>query len=201
MAKRVILVDAAYIDRVTAALRGHFSAELKRELPKADLAQWMVCAALDCEMRGDVQVIFLHDKEDKVLSQFTPGNFSQELDGKAFSEEGLGEFTIACCPVERVTTLEDLCAESLEALLDDKNVEAIAAVYDFDGQTAVSRDLTKRIARLCAKSQQPVDKEEAPKTPKDVTLLSMTPIEGQGFALQILGYSILAALGIHPEEV
>lgn len=215
MAPNVILIDAAYIDRVAAAFRQHFGAELKRELPKADLAQWLVCLALDAEIAGDVQCILIHDREAKVMQNVAPGNFSQEIDGKAFAEEGLGEFTLACCPVERVVTLEDLCAESLEALLTDKKVERIAVVYDFDGTTAESRTLTKRIAKLCAKQAEKAAaatnssavgsaekaEEEAPAAPKDVTLFAMQPLEGEGFAQQVLGYSLLAALGIGSDEL
>lgn len=200
MSPNVILVDAAYLDRVTANFRSHYGAQLGRTLPKADLAQWLVCASLDAGMQGDVQVILLHDREEKVLSNIAPGNFSQELDGQAFSEPGLGEYTIACCPVERITTLSDLCAESLEALQDDKTVQRIAVVYDFDGQTAFSRDLTKRIVRLCAK--QPTEKDaENESSPKDITLFTMLPIEKCSTPQQILGFSILAALGITGEEV
>lgn len=195
MAPNVLLIDAAYADGVTAALSGHFSKALDRSLPKADLAQWLVCLSLDAEMEGgDVQCIFIHDREQKVLDMFAPRNFSQEIDGKAFSEEGLGEFSLACCPVERVTTLTDLCVESLEALLDDKNVKRIAVVYDFDGTTAESRTLTKRITRLCAKHAET-------EKPKDLTLFTMNPLEDCTTPQQVLGFSILAAMGVRSEEL
>lgn len=212
MSPNIILIDAAYIDRVAAAFRQHFGDELGRELPKADLAQWLVCLALDAEFAtdnnqesneadnhvnneaGDVQVFLFHDREVKVMQHVVPGNFTQEIDGKAFAEPGLGEFTLACCPVERVTTLEDLCAESLEAIFDDKKVERVAVVYDFDGTTAESRTLTKRITRMCKESAKA-------ENPKDVTLFTMQPLEGEGFAQQILGYSLLAALGVTGEEM
>lgn len=194
MTPQVILVDAAYIDRAAAQLRNIFGDELKREIPKADLAQWLVCTALDCEMKGDVQVFLFHNREVKVMQHVAPGNFSQEIDGKAFAEPDLGEFSLACCPVERVTTLEDLCAESLEALLDEKTVERIAVVYDFDGTTAESRTLTKRIVRICKRNA-------VAENPKDITLFTMQPLEGEDFAQQILGYSLLAALGVSGEEL
>lgn len=194
MAPQVILVDAAYVDRVIDNFRQHFGAELHRVIAKADLAQWLVCVALDSEFQGDTQVVMIHDREDKVMPNFAPGNFSQEIDGKAFAEEGIGEFMLACCPVERVTTTTDLCAESLESLLDDKEVERVAVVYDFDGQTAESRTLTKRITTLCKKHQ-------TAEKPKDITLFAMVPLEGEGFAQQVLGYSLLAALGISGDEL
>lgn len=218
MAPNVLIIDAAYIDRVAAAFRQHFGAELKRELPKADLAQWLVCMALDAELVGveeeakaspteangeaeaaeaDVQCIFIHDRETKVMQHVTPGNFSQEIDGKAFTEPGLGEFAMACCPVERVTTLEELCEESLQAVLDDKKVRRVAVVYDFDGTSPESTFLTKRITKLCAKHGKDADE----KAPKDVTLFTMKALEGEGFAQQVLGYSLIAALGIGGDEL
>lgn len=214
MSPNAILLDAAYIDRVAAAFRQHFGGELQRELPKADLAQWLVCTALDAgfapsptpsqEGEMTVQCILVHDRETKVMAHVTPGNFSQELDGQAFTEPGLGEFTLACCPVERVTTLTDLCAESLETLLEDKAVRRVAVVYDFDGTTAESRTLTKRIVSICRKHAEACAKSaadaEAP-TPKDVTLFTMQPLEGEGFAQQVLGYGLLAALGIAGDEL
>lgn len=216
MAPNVLLIDAAYIDRVAAAFRLHFGKELGRELPKADLAQWLVCMALDAELVGaeeeakpaeasaeaeateaDVQCIFIHARETKVMQHVTPGNFSQEIDGKAFAEPGLGEFAMACCAVERVTTLEELCEESLQAVLDDKKVRRVAACFDFDGTTPESTFLTKRITKLCAKQ----GKEGEEKAPKDVTLFTMKTLEGEGFAQQVLGYSLIAALGIGGDEL
>lgn len=212
MAPHIILLDAAYIDRVAANFRAHYAAELGRELPKADLAQWLVCLALDAEMlsprepgaespaaekeggEADVQCIIIHDREAKVMEHVAPGSFGQEIDGRSFTEAGLGEFALACCPVERVTTLADFCAESLEALLADKAVRSIAVVYDFDGATPASLALTDRIARLCRKHAD----DEAP---KDVTLFTMRPLEGSGFAQQVLGFSVLAALGIGGGEL
>lgn len=240
MSPNILLIDAAYIDRVAAAFRGHFGQELGRELPKADLAQWLVCLALDAELldpeaapaetkahaAGEeaagaidepgevVQCILIHDRETKVMQHVTPGSFAQEIDGKAFTEPGLGEFALACCPVERVTTCEDLCVESLEAVLDDAKVRRVAVVYDFDGTTAESRALTKRVAKLCAKhaaaavpasapapTESSSESTDSPAQPKDVTLFTMQPLEGGGFAQQLLGYSLLAALGVRSEEL
>lgn len=194
MKSQVILVDAAYVDRAAAQLRQIFGQELKRDIPKADLAQWLVCVALDSEFSGETQVVLIHDREDKVLQHFVPGSFAQELDGRAFTEPGVGEFLLACCPVERVTTRQDLCVESLESLLEDKEVQRIAVVYDFDGETAESRTLTKRIQSVCKKHQ-------AAELPKDITLFAMRPLEGEGFAQQVLGFSLLASLGIAASDV
>ena len=46
-AETVMLVDAAYLNRVCGDLKKHFSTVLGRELPKADLPVLMECLALD----------------------------------------------------------------------------------------------------------------------------------------------------------
>ena len=43
----VILVDADYVDRVAFDLTVNFERMLMRRIPRADLAQWLVCVALD----------------------------------------------------------------------------------------------------------------------------------------------------------
>lgn len=194
MAPNVILVDADYIDRVAATLGSHFAADLKRDIPAADLAQWLVCVALDSRMEGDVQVVFIHDRETKAMLRFAPGNFNLNIDGKAFAEPSVGEFTMACCPVERVTTSGELCAESLESILEEKEVRRVAVVYDFDATTAVSRTLTQRVVKLCAKNAETDDA-------KDVTLFTMVPIEGCDVPQMLTGYSLMAAMGIGSSEL
>lgn len=230
MSPNVILLDTAYVERVAAHFRQHFGAELGREIPQADLATLLVCIALDAEIKGEVQAILIHEGKTKAMTHIAPSRFAEDIDGKAFAEEGLGEFMMACCPVERITTLTELCAESLEALLDDKEVERIAVVYDFDGTTDDSRALTKRIVKACMKHVEACSnhtetcskqgnacceeensccKEEnscrkedgSSATPKDITLFTMQPIADCAAPQQILGFSLLAALGIRGEEV
>ncbi len=50
-ADTVMLVDAAYLNRVCGDLKKHFSTVLGRELPKADLPVLMECLALDAGLR------------------------------------------------------------------------------------------------------------------------------------------------------
>jgi hypothetical protein len=45
--ENVILADADYIDRVAFDLTVNFERMLERRIPKANLAQWLECAAMD----------------------------------------------------------------------------------------------------------------------------------------------------------
>ena len=213
MSPNVLLIDAEYLDRVAAHLAANLQPAIGRQLPKADLAQWLVCCALDAGLsagNNEVQAIFIHPREMKVLSHFAPGNFAAQLDGKAFSD-ALGEFTMAACPIERVTTLPDFYKESFEALLLDAAIERIMVVADFDGTSAESRSLTADIQQLCARPPQPKNADGSPMVDadgkriilprKDIVLLTMVPLSGTDFRQTLLGFSIMAAMGIRADEL
>lgn len=213
MSPHVILVDAAYLDRVAFDLTVNFERMLNRRIPKADLAQWLDCIALDGGLRAgdnEVQAVFIHPSEAKELKYFSPGKFAEELDGKAFKDQ-LGEFTMACCPIERITTPEDMYRESFEALLLDKDIQSVMVIADFDGTTPESQHLTAKIKELCANPPQPKNQDGSPMVDangiplmlprKDITLFAMQPMTGRGFSQEILGYSLLAALGISADEL
>ena len=82
--ENVILVDADYVDAVAFNLIVNFERMLNRPIPKADLAQWLVCAALDGgvgEGKNDIQVVFIHGKGRKALDNFTPSDFVRSVTG------------------------------------------------------------------------------------------------------------------------
>ena len=45
--ENVILVDADYVDKVAFNLTVNFERMIGRRIPKADMAKWIVCVALD----------------------------------------------------------------------------------------------------------------------------------------------------------
>lgn len=213
MSPHVVLVDAEYIDRVAFDLTVNFEPMIGRRIPKADLAKWLDCIALDGGLReggNEVQTVFIHPREMPGLRYFNPGNFARELDGKAFKDH-LAEFTMAACPIERVTTFVDFFKESLEALLLDKDIRSLMVVADFDGISEDSRRLTATVKELCANPPQPKNQDGSPVVDangirvllprKDITLFTMAPMAGRGFSQEILGYSMMAALGISAEEI
>ena len=115
--ENVILVDADYVDAVAFNLIVNFERMLNRPIPKADLAQWLVCAALDGgvgEGKNDIQVVFIHGKGRKALENFTPSDFEAELDGKAFCDGHLGEFKLSSVQVENLVDGDALYLQSLE---------------------------------------------------------------------------------------
>ena len=189
----VILVDADYVNKVAFDLIVNFERMLGRRIPQADMASWLECVALDGGLKPDavgegaagkgersVQVVLLHKQTQ--MDNFVPGQFA-ELDGKAFSGR-LGEFLISCVPVENLTTMDELFVESLQILANAAEVKRLIAIPDAEHIYNKVRDTLRR-----------ADDE------KHITVLAMQPMGGGNFRQEILGYSLMAALGIRSEEL
>ncbi len=186
--ENVILVDADYVDSVAFDLTVNFERMIGRRIPKADMARWIDCVALDGGIREgnhETQVVLIHDKRRTQMENFTPGDFAGELDGKAFSDT-LGEFQLSALPVEDdVTTAADLFIESLEVISNSKEVKRIMVIPDAEKIYDRVRETLRR-----------VDDEE-----KRVTVFAMQPMAGGNFRQEILGYSLMQALGIRADEI
>lgn len=186
--ENVILVDADYVDSVAFDLTVNFERMIGRRIPKADMARWIDCVALDGGIREgshETQVVLIHDKRRTQMENFTPGDFAGELDGKAFSDT-LGEFQLSALPVEDdVTTAADLFIESLEVISNSKEVKRIMVIPDAEKIYDRVRETLRR-----------VDDEE-----KRITVFAMQPMTGGNFRQEILGYSLMQALGIRADEI
>lgn len=186
LSKNIILVDASYIDKIAFDLTVNFERMLMRRIPKADLAHWLDCVALDGGLTtgdNEIQVIFIHDKTSKALDNFAPATFETEIHGKAF-KDNLGEFSMLAYPVEKnITTKEFFFLDTLTVLLDSEKVEKVMVIADMEEYGSAVRNELKK------------NKD------KSVTLFAMEPQMGTGFSQQILGYSIMSALGIRGDEL
>ncbi len=184
-AANVILVDADYLDRVAFDLIVNFERMIGRRIPQADLCHWLDCIALDGGIKpGDnaVQAVFLHSKKEKTLRNFTPSDYVGELNGKAFKDR-LGEFSLLSFPVEDIVSTEDFYVQSLEEALNAEGVKNIMLVADLEAYG-------NRVKQTAAEAEG-----------KDITLFTMQPTSGRGFSQEILGYSLMSALGIRGDEL
>lgn len=182
----VILVDAEFLDGVAFDLIVNFERMLGRRIPPGALCRWLDCIALDGGLRpgeNAVQALFIHGKGRGALKNFTPSSFAGELDGKAF-RDNLGEFSLHSFPVEEVVAKDEFFLQSLAALLSAEETERLMVVADLD-------TYGPRVKSLCA---------AAPRG-KEVTLFAMQPLSGRGFSQEILGYSLMSALGIRGDEL
>ena len=186
--ENVVIVDADYVDRVAFDLIVNFERMIGRRIPKADLAKWIDCVALDGGLREgehDTQVVLIHDKKQAALDNFVPASYDDELNGKAFKDH-LGEFTVSSFPVEDITTATDFFLDTVAMVCAQKDVKRVMIIPDAENR-ALYADLRHTLQR--------VDDE------KRITVFAMQPMEGGNFRQEILGYSLMNALGIRAEEL
>ena len=185
--ENVILVDGDYVDKVAFNLIVNFERMLERRIPPADMARWIDCIALDGGLRtGEhhTQVVFLHSKGKEQLDNFVPAHFEKELHNQAFQDH-LGEFVINSYPVEELVTAEDFFLDILRVIGAQKEVKRIMVVPDAEHIYNKVKDVLQRI-----------DDEE-----KRITVFTMQPMAGGPFRQEILGYSLMNALGIKGSEL
>ena len=186
MSKNVIIADADYIDNVAFDLTVNFERMIGRPIPKADMARWVDCVALDGGIRhgeNDTLVVLIHDKQTSGLKYFTPGTFLTELNGQAFNDD-LGEFTFEAYPVEEMTTKTDFLLDVVQTICQQQEVTHLMIV---------AADTIYNNVRA---TLQHVDDNQ-----KRITVFTMQPLPGGNFRQEILGYSLMAALGIQAEEI
>ena len=184
--ENVIIADADYIDKVAFNLIVNFERMLGRRIPQADMPRWVDCVALDGGIRegnNKTNVILVYDKGHETLENFSPSSLTTELDGKAFNDH-LGEFLFSALPVEEMVDKEHLFCDSLMHICSQKEVRRVMVVPNaeryYDGVRRALKD---------------TDDD------KRITVFAMQPMSGGNFRQEILGYSLMNALGIKGEEV
>lgn len=184
--ENVVIADADYIDKVAFNLIVNFERMLNRRIPQADLARWIDCIALDGGIReGDnhVQVILVHAKQREALANFRPSHYDTELNGMAFKDH-LGEFAISAFPTEPLVTQQEFLLDILSMACVQECVKRIMLIAD----TSQMLDKVKGMLKT-------VDDEK-----KRITLFDMQPLTPGPYRQEILGYSLMNAMGIRSEE-
>ena len=137
--------------------------------------------------------------------QIPQGDFPKWLDcialdgGLRPGDNELGEFALNAYGIEEIVSQEDYFVQVFEEVLRDADCERVMVIADLDGMTDESAHFAQRIKALCANPPKDDKGNELPR--KDITLFTMQPISGRGFQQELLGYSLMAALGINGNEV
>lgn len=184
--ENVVIADADYVDKVAFNLIVNFERMLNRRIPQADLARWIDCIALDGGIReGDnqIQVILIHGKQQTALANFRPSDYATELNGTAFKDH-LGEFALSAFPTEPLVTQQ-------EFLLD---ILSMACAQDCIKRIMLVADTSQMLGKIKAVLKN-VDEEK-----KRITLFDMQPLTPGPYRQEILGYSLMNAMGIRSEE-
>ena len=187
--ENVILVDADYVDKVAFNLIVNFERMIGRRIPQADMARWLECIALDCGLRNgshETQFVFIHQKAKTEMENFVPGHYANDLTGKAFQGE-LGEFILNAYAIEDIADSEQLLIEALNLICQQKEVKRMMVVPNAEDSTIYNK---------VRETLRQVSDEE-----KRITVFAMQPMTGGNFRQEMLGYSLMAALGIRGDEI
>ena len=185
-AENVMLIDAAYINKVGNDIKEHFAPILNRELPKADLAVLLECMAMDAGIKGEnneIQVIFIYESNTKGMTFCTPSDFTKELHDMAFKSQ-LGEFSLYSFQTSAMTAREELFKESLLLLCESKDVKKMVLVPD-------EATMSDKVCQLIKKEKHSI-----------ATVMGMNPPATDcGVAFEMMGFALLQALGIKADEL
>lgn len=186
-AEKVILIDASYINKVTTDLSQHFGQVIGRELPKADLPVFLECVAMDAGIRpGEnvLQVLFVYDKSQSKINAFNPGDLKKELNDVAF-KSNLGEFQLNTFEPSDMADRETFFLESVKLIADAKEVKHLVVI---PSETEYGDKLPEIFEKVDGK--------------ESICVLGMNPLTPSNtFQWEMLGYAVLQALGIRPDEI
>ena len=186
-AEKVILIDAAYINKVTKDLSQHFGQVIGRELPKADLPIFLECVAMDAVIQpGDnvLQVLFVYDKNESKMDAFNPSDLKKELNDVAFKSQ-LGEFQLNAFEPSEMADKETFFLESVRLIADAKEVKHLVVVPS-------ESEYGDKLPEIFEK----VDGKES------IHVLGMNPpAPSDKYQWEMLGYAVLQALGIRSDEI
>lgn len=187
--ENVILIDADYVDKVAFNLIVNFERMIGRRIPQADMAKWIDCVALDGGIREgahETLVVLIHQKDKTKLENFIPSDYEKDLHGKAFKDH-LGEFSLVAYPIEDIAGSEDYFADALQLITAQKEVKRIMVIPNAEDPYIYNK-VRETLNRL--------DDDD-----KHITVFAMQPMPGGNFRQEILGYSLMAALGINSDEI
>ena len=204
--ENIIIADGDYVDGVAFNLIVNFERMIGRRIPPADMSRWVECIALDGGMRpvgadasehrksdsscseasapiDQTSVVIVHAPEKKGMENFSPSCYADDLDGKAFTGN-LGEFVFSTPSAEGLATSEELLLDIVQMALAADGVKRIMIIPNENHIDAV-RQLLRRTGD----------------SDRTVTLFAMQPVAGGPFRQEILGYSLMAALGVKSSEL
>ena len=191
LSENIILADADYIDYVAFQLSVQFERMIGRRIPKADLSQWAVDIALDGGLRNDgkdheTQVILVHEKQNPQMDNFTPSVYDTELNAQAFKDKQFGEFLVNSIAVGDIVSKDDYFLDTINMVLGHDEVKRLMVIPNGE-----QGSLYEEIASVLHDASDD----------KRITLFAMQPMPGGNFRQEILGYSLMNALGIKADEV
>lgn len=191
LSETIIVADADYLDDVAFRFTVQGERILGRRVPKADLSQWAVDAALDGGLRADgkshtTQVLLVHEKASSQLRNFSPSVYSTELNAQAFTDPHLGEFLVNDVAVGDMVGKDDYILDVVRLVLGHSEVRRLIIIPNAE------------VGTLYAELQSAL---HGAATDQRITIFTMSAMPGGSFCQEQLAYSVMDALGISAEEL
>ncbi len=191
MSENVIVADADYVDYVAFQLSVQLERMIGRRIPRADLAQWAVNIALDGGLREDggqheTLVVLVHDHDKDGLENFAPSAYATEIQGQAFKDEHLGEFEFSANACGNLFNKDQYISDIVRTVLNHDEVKRLMIVPNGE-----QGNLYNELAQQLRKAPEELR----------VTMFAMQPMAGGNFRQEMLGYSLMSALGVRAEEL
>lgn len=187
-----IIADSDYADRVAFNLIVNFERMLNRRIPAASLDQWLVDIALDGGMRkpaGDTptQVVLVHDTAHTKLDNFSPSVYDSDINRKAFKDNTPGEFAVNAIAVgSDIVSKETYITELIKTVNAHPEVERLMIIPDSEDEE------TFAAIRKALDGGSP---------DRRTTLFAMQPLAPGQWRQEVLGYSLMNAMGIKGSEL
>lgn len=189
----VILLDAAYIDKVTGHLIDHFSKLLDRVLPRAEWALFLETLVLDAGLRPEegketseriIQCVIVYDDWSAELNHIVPQDVAGSLDNIAFRSR-LGEFVLNSFNPSGMADREEFFLESLKLIAGAQEVKRLLVAGD---EQACGHQIYEILQGAQGKDR--------------ITVFGMNPPPPQQATdWETLGFAVLRALRIRSEEL
>ena len=192
-AENVIRVDVANFNAWVQDLKRYFELQLGRPLQNIYVEEWASYLALDSGVRdkeNNIGVLFVHDGQTDKLLHCDPADLNKDLNGVGFTNQ-LGEFSFTSVSSEGLVSRANLYLDLLNIALDSADVKRLMLVPFIDDYGAKLMEVLEEHLR-----------EADPEKSKEVFLFNMDePARPLGCKWDLLGYSMMRALGIKAEEL
>ena len=188
----VIVMDAVYVDKTTGDLIQYFSKVINRSLSTAYLSLMLEILALDAvlrpsdkdEKKREIQTLLIYDEKQPIMKHIVPNDLAQKLNNVAF-ESNLGEFVLNTYHSSGMTRQPEYLLDALRLVADAQEVKRLIVVAD---DAFISNKVLPLLNEVEGK--------------ESITLFSMNPSSAdKDVKWEMLGFSILRALGIRSEEL
>lgn len=136
--------------------------------------------------KNEIQVVLIHDRGNTKMENFAPSTYATELNGQAFNDEQMGEFTFADVATGEFAGNGITMLDIMRNLLEHSEVKRIVLVPDDQDEELMAN--LRSVLRTADDD-------------KRITMLAMQPMTGYDCRQEILGYSVMKALGIKSEEI